>query len=382
MITRRMAVLLLAASLAVTLMLCPRSYAQGQVLRPILYDDFDEATGELVTSAVYPDGRLLKNLVQAPGAVWSPDGTWFAFVRDTADAGGALILRNSSGDEKTVLTVARGARVYSPMWSPDGRRLAVLTFQPGPNRYLNFFVVIDTVDNGTILRQEISEQTIHLPNFFSPPGKFGWSPDSRKILIAWENVIVIDAETGRIETIAPEPAIAEWAPDSSGVYYFAIRDPHKPPTRALGGLYLRRLGAQGATTLLDEGRVHAMGLDYLPLVFGRMVLSPSGKQLAVVLKSATKDAVVLHIYDMQTGQANAFAKPLKIFELQRLILALDWAPDESELAALTAADDGLRVERLDLASGEWKVLATVIEASKMRSVDADELGFIGLSWTR
>lgn len=269
------------------------------------------------------------------------------------------------------------------MWAPDGRRLAVLTFQPRPNHpRLNVLVVIDTATTKTILRQEISEQTIHLPYYFSPPGKFGWSPDGRKILIAWENVIVVDAENGRVETFAPAPAIAEWAPDRSGVYFFAMKNYSDPRTRALGALYLKKLGVQGPTTILDEGRVRAAGLDFLPLILGRMALSPLGNELAVALGLANRKTMVLQVYDLKTGQTSPFERPSKSFELQRLVLALDWAPDESGLAALTVGDDGLRVERLDLASGEWKVLATVIEASKMGSVHADALGFIGLSWTR
>lgn len=383
MAATRIRVLLSAVAITAVLTMSPQwSPAQDSAARPILYDDYDDASGKFVTSAVYPDGRVLKGLVPATGAFWSPDGTRFAVVKHAPDAGAVLVLRNVSGDETTVLTVERGGGMLLPMWAPDGRRLAVLTFQARPNHERsNFLVVIDTASNQTVLRQEISQQTIHLPYFTSPLGKFGWSPDGRKILIAWENVIVVDAQTGRVETIAPAPAIAEWAPDGSGVYYFAMKNYRDPRTRALGGFYLKKLGGS-AVTLLDEGRVRAAGLDFLPLILGRLALSPSGQALAVAIGRTNQHAMVLQVYDLKTGRADPFGKPSKTFDLQRLVLALAWAPDESGLAALTVGDDGLRVERLDLAGGEWKVLTTIVGGSKVNSLGADALGFLGLSWAR
>jgi Tol biopolymer transport system component len=359
----------------VTTQLPQQSRAQESTQRPILYFDIDTSTHEFTTGAVYPDGRRVKLLVRTAAAAWSPDGKTFAYIAEAA-----LKLGSLNGDEKILFTPASGERLLGfLMWSPDGLKLALITLQPQQGRpFANSLVILDAVAGRVLARHEISDRTIHLPYFFSPPNKFRWSPDGRKLLISWEDVVVIDAETGHSETINSDPAIAEWAPDSSGIFYFAIKDPHKPQTRALGGLYLKRLGSGNPTKLLDEKRIQQMDLTLSPLIFGRMTLSPLGKRLAVAIGSTKSDAGVLLTYDMTVGQTTAFERPLKIFQPQGLIIALDWAPDDRSVAAL-AVSNQIEIGTLDLDNGEWKTLAVVAEGSH---VDLDALVFGWLSWTR
>jgi Tol biopolymer transport system component len=349
--------------------------ADERTTRPILFFDIDESTSQYVTSAVYSDGCQLKTLVRAMGATWSPDGKWYAYVADIG-AGKVLTLGSLDRDEKAVFTTGRDEGIYiDPMWAPDSRRLAFIKVQvrqSGP--WLNTLVIIDTSSGKVLHQYGISEQTMHLPNPSSPPGRFRWSPDGRNILVSWENAIVIDAETGRTETISSEPIIAEWTPDSNGVYYFTIE--HKLGTQALGEFYLKNLGSTNLSRVLDEKRIQAMGLTLSPLVHGRMALSPSGNQLAVALGSI--NGSLLQIYSLESGALSTL-EPSKSIESPAPIMAVAWAPDEQSIAAMTMGDT-IDVRILDLTSGAWRTVATVIETSRLRLVDRLESSV--LSWAQ
>jgi hypothetical protein len=365
----------IATVLVVAPVMSPQlSRAQESTARPILYFDIDKSTNEPVTSAVYPNGRQVKALVRALAA-WSPDGTWFAYAAKAADGRDVLKLGNLSGGEKILFTTGGDKTILPfPAWSPDSGRLAVIAEQRGQGGILlaNSLVIIGVADGKVLSRYRISDRTI-LP--FLPLNKFRWSPDGHKILISWENVIVIDAETGRSETINPDPAIAEWAPDSSGIYYFPV-----PPTSrsiALSELYLRKLGGN-SVKLIDEKGIQALGLTFSPFIYGRMNLAPSGKWLAVAIGSTKSQAGVLLVYDVTAGRTGTFEKPSKIIEPRSLIIALDWAPAESSVAALTVSSQ-VKVEALNLNTEEWKTLATVVETSQ---VDSLTLAFGWVSWTR
>jgi Tol biopolymer transport system component len=378
--TARMIALLLAVVTVVTsIATAPhRSAAQGGLSRPILYSDFDESSQEFVTSAVYPDGRQSKGVLPAWRAAWSPDGNWIAYVTVEPDKTNALKLRNLRDDEKTLFETREEHLWNVPTWSPDGGRLAIIALQPRSNGpFTNRLLVIDVSTGKVLARHDISDGVIHLPYFYTPPNIFRWSPDGRMILLSWESAVVIDVASGRSETINPGPTIAEWAPDSSGIYYFTIRNPRQIANRTLGEFYFKKLGSGNPVTLLDAARLRALDLAYSPLVFGRMALSPSGKQLAVSIGSTKHAQGVLQIYDLSAGPTSVLGKMPKVFEPRGVIIGLEWAPDESNLAAMTGGDD-VRIELLDLSAGTWKTLATVVETKK---VDIDSLAFVGLSWS-
>jgi hypothetical protein len=377
-VARMLAASVIATVLVVAPVMSPQlSRAQESTARPILYFDIDRSANEPVTSAVYPNGRQGKALARTFAAAWSPDGTWFAYAAKTADGRDVLKLGNLGGGAKILFTAGSDERILPfSTWSPDSGRLAVITEQRGQGGILlaNSLVIIGVADGKVLSRYRISDRTI-LP--FLPLNKFRWSPDGRKILISWGNVIVIDAETGRSEMIYSLPAIAEWTPDSSGIYYSTIKDPHKPGAPALGEFYLAELRSGNSVKMIDEKRIQGLGLIFSPY-FGRMTLSPSGKWMVVAIGSTKSNAGVLLTYDMLAGQPNPFDKPSKIIEPRSLIIALDWAPDESSVAALTVSSQ-VKVEVLNLNTKEWKTLATVVETSQ---VDSDTLAFGWVSWTR
>jgi hypothetical protein len=114
---------------------------------------------------------------------------------------------------------------WQPIWSPDERQLAVITWVPGASVGQNTFWlnVVDVPAAKMSLRQPVPPDTMaRFPYSLAPKDKLRWSPDGRKILISWGNAVVVDAETGSVESISRTPVVAEWAPSDKGVYYIGL----------------------------------------------------------------------------------------------------------------------------------------------------------------
>jgi len=357
---------------------------QGGNLRPILHLDVERrgAQKRFVTTGIYPDGASLGRLVPAVGATWSPDGTSFAYIDPPLPLvrySELLILRNLSGEEHTILfSFQTGERLlygwWGPIWSPDGRKIAVISLKPLSRPLVASVAIIDVSEKKVRALHRLPEETISLPWYMSPPNKFRWSPDGRKILVAWENAVVIDAKTGETEQISAKHVVAEWTPESDGIYYFEIGR-----SDGFAGCFLKRLGSDSPRELMDEERLAAFGLTRLAFVHGIMTLAPSGVRLAI----AGGSPVGLHIYELKEKGPIIVNNPTRSFETREVITitALEWAPDEKSLAFMTMTKDGVRIKLLDLATGEWRTLTT-IEGVEFRVPDIDVLAFKVLSWTQ
>jgi len=352
----------------------PRSAcAQGAASRPILYVDLDPTTPHYVTSAVYPDGRRLRPLAHAFGAAWSPDGTSFAYVAETPGHRIGLRVQSLDGATRPVFTAASNEGIFPwPMWSPDSRRIAVIVLRRGGGSPANVLTIIGVDDRTAVTCVTIPTETMHLPYYVAPPNRFRWSPDGRKILVSWERATVVHIETRRLEHICAWPVIAEWAPDSNGVYYVVMGTLYQPAARSIGGGCLKKLGTQDPVKLIEGSRIRELGLSLAPVVHGRLVLSPSGSLLALATGSDMGNASVAHVFDLRRGR-RAFAVASTVLGI---VMALDWAPDGQSMAAAVVSDD-VSIELLDLATETWTPLASFV-----RPENIDALGFNILSWTR
>lgn len=347
--------------------------------RPILYLDVEGEPGELkpYIAAVYPDGRRLGALVPGLGAMWSPSGTWFAYVARFRDT--ALNVMNLDGEVRTVFTTEPGEFIFNmgwqSIWSPDGRRIALIVCPEDMSVYS--ITVIDVAEKKVVSRHKLPDKVYsrfkdgeRYPMNW-PPYKFRWSPDGRKLLLSWESTVVVDAVTGAIETIADIPTAAEWAPGSDAVYYFR------------GDFYLRKLGSPTSLTLVTKERVVALGLRRPPFLHkGVLTLSPSGSKLALLAGSTTGRTSSIHIYDLGEGGPVTLDKYFKRLETEDVITALEWAPDENGIAIMAFSPPGeMTIKLLDLMTGAWRTLATV--AYPMRVPEIDVLGsYKTLSWTQ
>ena len=340
------------------------------------------ANRRLVTAGVFPEGRQLGALVVGLGATWAPDGTAFAFF----DTQLALKLRDRAGREAVLFQGDQNEQLYlwQPAWAPDGKQIAALTFVPGGTGPLKMSIVlIDVAAKKIQSRFGIPRGVTNIPSYSTPPNKLRWSADGRRILLSWESAAVLDTKSGTFELLPGGPIVAEWAPGGDAIYYLDVINRDKPsPT--LAGLYRTKLGSgTPPTRLLDQQQLSFMGLAVTTrIVLGVMTLSPAGTKLAVALGSGAGDSGRLNVYAIGVGADSLVPdKPLATFQTEELIAAIEWAPDEKQVAVIAVAKDGVKIRAVNLGTGGWRTLAT-LGALDLNGREAEVLAFKALSWTQ
>ncbi len=68
-------------------------------------------------------------------------------------------------------------------------------------------------------------------------------------------------------------------------------------------------------------------------------------------------------------------------QTEELIVAIEWAPDETQLAVVAVAKDGVKIRAVNLGTGAWRTLAT-LGPLDLSGREADVLAFKALSWTQ
>jgi hypothetical protein len=374
----------------------PSQAAEG---RPILYLDFLGKKGNpVVIRGIYQDGRRvqsgIKNTLTMP--TWSPDGKWFAYVtgdpsttwtsfviEDPSITEATLAVSNMRGEVKTLFTTNRERIIAPPVWSPDGRRIAVILIGSGSSPLS--IAILDVGGQKFSSRYELPVTPAHsiygndislslevFRSNYDPShptlrlNKFRWSPDGQKILLSWITTLVINSLTGSVETVVDKPVLAEWAPNSDGVYYLELlpespRDISYSGGISLGSFYIKPLGSEKPNKLTDREHLEALGVTkWTGQRYGLIKLSPMASKLAINGYYRAEGSVV-HIYSLTEGGPLALDKPLNSIRTSDDIMALEWAPDEGSLAAVVIGKGGMSVKLLDLSTGEWRTLAKIAE---------------------
>ena len=144
-----------------------------------------------------------QRILPTPGverAVWSPDGSKFAFIRS-----GKLFLMNADGTGETLLTTGLNWD-GDPYWSPDGARLAFTR---------NRSVWVMNADGGNV--RQVSGYL---------RGAGPWSPDGRYLVVTelacdyfdcyygprTVDLRILELATGHEERLTDTPLVAEWSP--------------------------------------------------------------------------------------------------------------------------------------------------------------------------
>jgi hypothetical protein len=108
--------------------------------------------------------------IAAPRALaWSPGGQRLLVAAERR-----LVLLDAGGRRVAARAVPAGAVVEDPMWSPDGRRVAVVRRDEATGRS-----EVLLLDPARGLRPSV---------LFAGPGRFGtpaWSPDGTRVLVPW-----------------------------------------------------------------------------------------------------------------------------------------------------------------------------------------------------
>lgn len=338
--------------------------------RPILC--FGAENRELVIRGFHPDGRSLGTLASGQLAGWSRQGDLFAYLtKDKASQEMVVSVMGLGGQPRTIFRAGPKETVFldgwQSIWSPDGRRIALLVAKAATETFALTIVEIEKkkVDQWFELPKSAYTRRGQPMNW--PPYNLKWSPDGRKVLIAWEQTVVLDVASGAVETIATMPVMAEWMPGSDGVYYF-------DEVFSIGNLVLKRIGQNEVVKVLDGAQLDSWGMVELVLFHTPILkLSPNGTRLAM---QAGKTVLV---FNAEAARAGALRDPPMRLQVEGPIVAIEWGPDEKKLAVLAGLKKGLALGILDLESGMWRTLEE--QVVELRGTQVDVLGLMNtISW--
>ncbi len=187
-----------------------------------------------------------------------------------------LIVADADGENAQIVADSPDP-LMSPAWSPDGRRLAYVSFENQQSA-----VYIQTLRTGTRDRVSAREGINGAPVF---------SPDGRMLALTLSreggnaDIYTLDLTTQVLNRLTRDPAIdteATWAPDGSAIYFTSDRS---------GGPQVYRIDpdpGSRAERVTFEGAYNA-----------RPRLSPDGRQLAVVHRDRGNYRIA--VVDPRTG---------------------------------------------------------------------------------
>src|SRR5690606_36131287 len=168
--------------------------------------------------------------------------------------------------------------LMSPAWSPDGRRLAYVSFEGNQSA-----VYVQTLRTGT--RERVSMRAGH-------NGAPVFSPDGRRLALTLSlaegnfDVYTLDLTTQVLRRLTDSPAIdsePEWSPDGRTIYFMSDR---------AGAPQIYSVSADGgrAQRVTFDGDYNA-----------RPRVSPDGRYLAVVHRSRGPSNFRIGVVDLRNG---------------------------------------------------------------------------------
>ncbi|MCK6370793.1 MAG: Tol-Pal system beta propeller repeat protein TolB, partial [Gammaproteobacteria bacterium] len=186
-----------------------------------------------------------------------------------------LIVADADGANEQVMVESREP-IMSPAWSPDGRKLAYVSFE---NKAAEIYV--QTLRTG--LRQKVSSRA-------GVNGAPAWSPDGRKLALTLSrgegnlDLYTLDLAGQALTRLTEQRSIeteASWAPDGRSIYFTSDR---------AGAPQIYKVAPDGgsAQRVSFEGGYNA-----------RPRVSPDGKRLAVVTNDRGNYRIAL--IDLERG---------------------------------------------------------------------------------
>jgi hypothetical protein len=347
--------------------------------RPILYfgGETIQNTRGFVTRGVYVSGQPWTPGLPASGAAWSPAGTRLAYIAAAYPDTLQILIR--TGATYAIFGAGEGERLVPwPVWAPDGIRVAVLVLRDSESPAPASLAVIAVPAAQLLSRHDLPAETVRLPKRSKPLNAFHWSPDGQRVLIAWENAIVLDTRDGSVISITPGFAIAEWAPAGDAVLYFAVED------GSLGGLYRQPLDGSPSVEIAGREDIASLGLRAMQDSYGLLHLSQDRKRLALAVGTGQPGVSAIRIYEVGdcssgvTQPCPDLAAPSATYSAPGDIAALEWAPEGTALAAIAVLPEGAVLQVLDLRTGLWR---SPLPGLTLQEDELPVLGYVRvLSW--
>lgn len=283
------------------------------------------ATGHRIADMIFEE------LTGIPGVF----GTQIAYVSELRDGTGQpryqLIVADADGANPRV--IADSPRpLMSPAWSPDGRRIAYVSFEGDQSA-----IYVQTLRTGNRERVSARAGVNGAPTF---------SPDGRRLALTLSlndgnlDVYTLDLTTQVIRRLTDSPAIdtePAWAPDGETIYFMSDRS---------GGPQVYRVSAEGgrAQRVTFEGAYNA-----------RPRVSPDGEQIAVVHQTQQGDFRIA-VVDPDSGLTQVLSNG-RLDESPSFApngAVLIYATKESGKGVLASVSTDARIQQ-EIASGEGDV---------------------------
>lgn len=243
--------------------------------------DFDLFVMDMDTQQVV--SPLTDNTASDLSPMWSPDGTKVAFTSNVNGNYEIYVLNPSTG-ESSVLTNNNWDDLY-PAWSPDGKKIAYTT-----NRDSNWDIYVMDA-NGKNPKRLTSD-----PEYQGNPV---WSPDGKQIAYvegrdAKRDIMVMDADGSNVQPLTTRATSADyspaWSPTGQQIAFVSNRSGNPD-------IYVVDVGCIGNSDICDQQAVDLtsdnQGDDVDP------AWRPDGEQL--VFASSRDSANNLYLIDPNGG---------------------------------------------------------------------------------
>ncbi|MHB0857783.1 MAG: DPP IV N-terminal domain-containing protein [Anaerolineae bacterium] len=148
--------------------------------------------------------------------MWSPDGRRIAFVSDR-DGNREIYVMNANGSDQMNIT-SDGADDWTPSWSPDGQRIAFASFRDG-----NWEIYVMDAGGTNVTRLTRNTAADYAP---------GWSPDGEQLAFASNrngnpDIYLMQADGSGQVRFTEDPATDQapaWSPDGERLLWESYRE--------------------------------------------------------------------------------------------------------------------------------------------------------------